>query len=92
MIRPCTRCLLTPGQDGALYETVQAYLAALPAHRKAPEADYRRRLAQCSGCPHLRQGLCALCGCYVQVRCAKRALSCPDVPPRWAALPPDAEA
>ena len=47
------------------------------------EAAYARRLAACRTCEHLHNALCAKCGCYVEVRCIKRALTCPDVPPRW---------
>lgn len=84
---PC-RCLLseTAGEE-ALYATLRDYIDTLPQEQKASDALYRARLAVCAACAHLQSGMCARCGCYVEVRAMKRRLACPDVPPRWPAEP-----
>ena len=80
---PCRRCLLSDDVNRAAYATIADYIASLDPERKVDEAAYARRLAACRTCEHLHNALCAKCGCYVEVRCIKRALTCPDVPPRW---------
>lgn len=79
--KPC-RCLLAESWP-ALADTVAAYVAALPEAARAPETEYRARLNKCAACDRLRDGTCALCGCYVEARAAKRDQRCPDSPPAW---------
>ncbi|MGI6193893.1 MAG: DUF6171 family protein [Eubacteriales bacterium] len=80
---PCRRCLLEEiDRDGA-YRTVVEYIASLDKSVRTDEAEYRRRLAVCRSCEHLNEGICAACGCFAEVRAAKRAQTCPDVPSRW---------
>ena len=67
---PCRRCLLSDDVNRAAYATIADYIASLDPERKVDEAAYARRLAACRTCEHLH-------------RCIKRALTCPDVPPRW---------
>ncbi len=64
---------------------VAEYVASLPEDERAPGTVYRQRLAKCTDCADLRDGTCALCGCYVEARAAKRAQRCPALPPRWTA-------
>ena len=85
--RPCVRCLTADLPDGAaLYRLLRERVAALPAEEKAPEETVLRRLSLCRACDHLRSGTCALCGCYVEVRAARKAIGCPRVPPLWKKL------
>lgn len=82
---PC-RCLLREDADQQpLYRVVAEVVAALPEEQRLDGDAYAARLAACKACAHLLSGTCALCGCYVEVRCAKRRMACPDVPPRWTA-------
>ena len=80
---PC-RCLLAEHWPD-LHRSVSEYIALLPDEQRAGDADYRARLSVCQACEHLRDGTCALCGCYVEARAAKRGLGCPMTPPRWHA-------
>ncbi len=83
MERVC-RCLLR--DDAArrpLYEVIADYVATLPEEAKAAERTYQARLAICAACPRLTNGTCALCGCYVEARAAKKGMACPDTPARW---------
>lgn len=80
----CPRCLLgdIPGGE-ELARQMEAWINAIPPERRADGSAAAERLAACRGCPHLADGLCGLCGCYVELRVAKREQRCPDVPPRW---------
>ena len=67
----------------ALAEIIRDRIAAMPEEQRADEAAMTSRLRICQSCDHLTNGTCALCGCYVELRAAKRAQTCPDVPGRW---------
>ena len=80
---PCRRCLLSElDRDGA-YRTVVEYINSLDESVKCDRVEYASRLAVCRACEHLSEGLCELCGCFVEVRAVKRGQNCPDVPARW---------
>ena len=80
----CPRCLLndTPGGE-ALARTVREQLAALAPEALCADDARAARLSACAACDHLRDGLCALCGCYVEYRAALLNRRCPDIPGRW---------
>ena len=63
--------------------TIAELVALLPPEQRATEDVTRTRLERCRACPHLTSGLCALCGCYVELRSAKARMACPDIPARW---------
>ena len=75
--RICRRCLLRE-LDSQAFASVYQYIESLPPEEKAPPAEYARRLALCRQCPRLQNGMCALCGCFVEVRAAKGRLGCPQ--------------
>lgn len=82
--RICKRCLIGDIPDQAsLAELIRERIALLPEEQKADEALMVSRLDACRACDHLNSGTCALCGCYVELRAAKRHMRCPDVPARW---------
>ena len=82
--RPCPRCLVENAPDGeALAALIAQWIDAIPPERKAEGALVEARLSACRDCPHLTQGTCALCGCYVAYRAAQDWQRCPDVPGRW---------
>ena len=72
----CKRCLLRE-LDGEYFQSIYRYIESLPPERKASPPVYRQRLAVCRGCESLQNGMCAQCGCFVEVRAAKRAQKCP---------------
>lgn len=83
MRKPC-RCLLSEDESQRpLYEIVRDYLDTMDADARVDTAVYMERLAVCRRCERLSGGTCALCGCYVEIRAAKRGMRCPDVPDRW---------
>lgn len=79
----CKRCLLNDLTDDDKFRTVYEYIESLPKEsRAAPEVE-RRRLAFCMKCEHLINGMCELCGCFVEVRAAKSALHCAKSKDIW---------
>ena len=85
MSRPiCRRCLLEDMPDqAALAKSIRELIDLLPDTLRAAETERQARLAACRSCEHLIDGMCALCGCYVELRAAKNNKGCPDVPGRW---------
>lgn len=80
--RLCKRCLLRE-LDGTYFQSIYDYIANLPSEQKADDHTYAHRLSLCKECPHLVNGMCDLCGCFVEVRAVKRLQRCPDTPARW---------
>ncbi len=82
--KPCVRCLVRDLPEGAALSAVlRERVALLSPEERVAEEIREERLAACRVCPHLNRGTCAMCGCYVEVRSARKGLGCPDVPPRW---------
>ena len=80
----CPRCLLEDAPGGeALARLTAQWIAALPEERRADAATRAARLAACRSCEHLADGLCGLCGCYVEYRAAQQNRRCADTPPKW---------
>ncbi len=84
--RQCKRCLLRE-LDGEYFQSIYQYIQNLPAEQKADSDTYRARLSLCRTCDHLVNGMCDLCGCFVEVRAAKKLQRCPDTPARWQPEP-----
>lgn len=72
----CRRCLLKDMSDTEFFESVRAYIQNIPDEQKAPEVLYRERLQKCTSCDQLVNGMCALCGCFVEIRAAKKIRHC----------------
>ncbi len=81
--KPC-RCLLADmPEESALAEIVRERIAGIPAEERTGGEEYARRLALCRACPALNRGTCAECGCYAEIRAARKRMGCPKVPPAW---------
>ncbi len=81
--KPCRRCLLSEIDRNGVYRTVREYIASLDESVKCSREEYSQRLCVCKSCEHLSDGMCALCGCFVEVRAVKSNQICPDLPRRW---------
>ena len=75
MTKMCRKCLLNETGDD-LYRTVMEYVASIPLEDRAPDEEYNRRLEFCKACGNLSNGMCSLCGCFVEVRAAKIKQNC----------------
>ena len=80
----CRRCMLEETANGAdVAALLRQLIASIPAGQRESDEITNRRLAVCRTCDHLFSGTCALCGCFVELRAAKRNAACPDIPDRW---------
>ncbi len=87
--RFCRKCLLREMmENGALaesYRNMYERIELMDAELKCEGGAYEERLAQCKSCDNLLDGMCRLCGCYVELRAAVKKNSCPATPKRWIA-------
>lgn len=79
----CKRCLLYELDQSEQYRNLYLYLERIPAEDKIEKDQYHSRLSVCKSCDYLFQGMCRLCGCYVELRAAMRKNRCPGSPPGW---------
>lgn len=76
MSEECFKCLLKELSEDDYYKNVYEYIASLDESVKTPDEVYEARLAICLSCKHLINGMCGLCGCFVEVRAAKKNNYC----------------
>lgn len=74
--RVCKRCLLWELSEHA-FDQIYEYIQSIPGDQRAGEPEYQSRLAVCGTCDALLNGMCRECGCFVEVRAAKKRMSCP---------------
>ena len=83
MIRPC-RCLIGEMPDEAeLAKIIRERIDGIPEEERTPEREYAFRLSVCRECGSLNRGTCAKCGCYVEIRAARKWQCCPEGPKKW---------
>lgn len=64
-------------QGDELYRSVMERIALLDESIKADSGTYQSRLNICRSCDRLTNGMCALCGCFAELRAAKKDTRCP---------------
>ena len=69
--------------DGEYYRTVQEYISNLPEEMKISSDFYEKRLHYCQNCDNMVNGMCRLCGCFAEVRAAKKMSHCAMNPALW---------
>lgn len=79
----CRKCLLEDMDENDFLRDMRSHIAAYPADKRVSEEEYRRRLAFCKGCDKLVDGMCVLCGCYVELRALKIGMRCADINKKW---------
>ena len=52
-------------------------IADLPSAERAADDLREKRLSACKQCERLTDGMCAACGCYVELRATIADQSCP---------------
>lgn len=85
-LRACRKCLLKELSKEEYFAELDAYIENLDPEVRVDQALYEERLTICGTCPRLTDGMCSLCGCFVELRAALRVRKCPDIPSRWAAV------
>ncbi len=76
--RYCRKCLTRDmiGKE-EYFRSLREYSANLDPDIKADEALYEERLAVCKECDLLLEGMCRICGCYVELRAVVAKNICP---------------
>lgn len=82
----CKRCLLREMANEDMYHRIQRTIDAIPPKLRCSKVEYDARLALCKECEKLIGGMCRVCGCFVEVRAAKKSKHCPGIPRRWDGL------
>ena len=81
--RVCRKCLLRDMPEQAYFENLQAYIRRMDEDLKVSDEVYESRLALCRSCTNLLNGMCRICGCYVELRAVMKKNLCPMVHPLW---------
>ena len=81
--RICKRCLTKEMPDASYFSNMQEYIRNLDEDIKTPDPLYQVRLQNCKECDHLLNGMCRICGCFVEMRAAVTGNKCPDIHPKW---------
>ena len=55
----------------------ERYRKTLPPQKRTPDEPYEQRLQACKHCKELESGTCKQCGCYVEMRAARKDMHCP---------------
>ncbi|MCH5349089.1 MAG: hypothetical protein J1E40_07185 [Oscillospiraceae bacterium] len=79
----CRKCLFEDIDREGVYSSIKELIDALPEDKKTPEAEYHRRLDICRKCDSLGEGTCGKCGCFVELRAAKKNMDCPHENHYW---------
>lgn len=82
-LNECRKCLQTGLSDTEYYKSVSAYISNIPDELRTPEDIYAMRLEHCMNCKYLMNGLCRLCGCFVEIRAASINNYCPHSDAYW---------
>ena len=76
-LHPC-RCLLRDRMDmEAERRRVKTYRSVMSEELRVEDAAYEQRLELCTECEALQNGTCMECGCFVEMRAARRDMNCP---------------
>lgn len=81
--RFCKKCLLDKVMGEAEYKHMQDYIGSIDSNIKTSEEDYKIRLNICMECENLINGMCKLCGCFVEMRAAVKKNYCPNAEKKW---------
>ena len=79
----CRKCLFEEIDREGVLSSIKELIAALPEEKRTDEAEYRRRLDICKSCGSLGEGTCGKCGCFVELRAAKKNMNCPHEKHYW---------
>lgn len=82
-LRACRKCLLEKETPEEYFEKLDAYISNLDPDVKVSQELYEERLTICRDCPNIIDGMCRLCGCFVELRAVLKVRKCPDIQRRW---------
>lgn len=90
-LRICRKCLPPGVGREEFFESLARYIERMDESVRVDQKIYEERLAQCRQCDKLRDGMCRLCGCFVELRAAQKVRKCPDLPARWKGVSDETE-
>lgn len=82
-LRVCKKCLLRDMSEADYFKNLEQYIANLNEDDRVDQETYEKRLMICGVCEKQLNGMCRLCGCFVELRAALKVRKCPDLPARW---------
>lgn len=62
---------------------MENYIKSLEEEDRVSQEIYEKRLEICGTCENLMEGMCRLCGCFVELRASLRVRKCPSLPAKW---------
>lgn len=83
MRQPCKKCLIADLDYDEYTENIAQYIKKVPEDMRVPDEEYQRRLDLCRRCEELANGICAKCGCFVELRALKIRSRCPHEKRVW---------
>ncbi len=81
--RICKKCLLYNFSNADYFANLYEYIDNLDEDIKVDEKEYDRRLNICIECPEYFEGMCRVCGCFVELRAVIIENTCADSMLRW---------
>lgn len=81
--RFCKKCLLEDIAEEDFLRNMRQYIQGLDEEIKTEIQEYQRRLAFCKECDNLINGMCRICGCFVEYRAAVEKNHCPGTEKKW---------
>lgn len=81
--RICKKCLLYDFPNSDYFSHLYEYIENLDEDIKVGDDEYERRLTICIECPEYFQGMCRVCGCFVELRAVIIENDCADIAHRW---------
>lgn len=82
-LRVCRKCLPRTETREEYFEKLSDYVKRMDEDLKVDQETYEYRLELCSKCDNLLDGMCRICGCFVELRAAQKVKKCPGIPSRW---------
>ena len=79
----CRRCLIEDMDPDEMNRSILDYINEIPADKRTDSETYAKRLEICRSCDDLVNGICAKCGCYVELRAAKPHMYCASEEKKW---------
>ncbi len=82
-INYCRKCLLKDMPEKAYFKNLYDYIETLSVDIKAEAKVYESRLSICKECDNLINGMCRICGCFIELRAVISKNYCPDMDRKW---------
>lgn len=67
----------------AEYAHMKEYIESIDDYIKTDKEEYEKRLKLCKECDCLVNGMCRICGCFVEMRAAVTKNYCPNKNRYW---------